>query len=182
MKSKLLHLLIPALKGRQRWWHRLFDILIYASTLIILLGSLLAFLLDDSWKIFTYTAYSFEENYSAAEGKEVDCSFSYSFSSIRCGDIKNSTEFMETYTKARGTYDILVGTRNDGYTDDDAIRFVKNIEDVKVKKVTSLVYPRLLMLLAIIIGATLGWFIFWKTIIYRIVLYIVYGKNIKEVS
>lgn len=57
------------------------------------------------------------------------------------------------------------------------ISFLESIWGTKAKEVTAIIYPVLLQNLLYVILSISCWFIFWESIIYRTVLYIIYGKK-----
>lgn len=214
--KKLLKLsLFRRQETKDKWWHRLALVLIYGSTIVgaIFLGSLLVTEEADNWARYSYTAYSFEEGYPTAKGREMDCKFSATslgdlplvFS--HCGDLSTGSEFLEKYFRARGTYDRLVELRKGpenlvkldltalkrnyipiaerpGYkrTKSDIeimVQLVKSgeLEDVKVKRVMSFEYATFLGNWSLYLLLVFGWLIFWESIVYRTLLYVVYGKK-----
>ena len=57
------------------------------------------------------------------------------------------------------------------------VSFLESILETKAKEVTTIIYPALLLSLLCIILATFFWFIFWGSIVYRTILYIIYGNK-----
>lgn len=144
----------------------------FSYTEVPLLGAIfLATLLiseeGEYWVNESYTAYSFEQGYENAEGKETDCKFSVFESSsgrlaplsmFRCGDLDSDTGFLGKYTKARGTYNQLeelrlpknssglyipVADRQGKKTDNEImVELIQSgeLDNVKVKRATSFEY------------------------------------------
>ena len=189
LEEKFFNLIIVSRPGLgRRWWHRLANVLICGSTIIIL--ALLIFIFvnsDSSWKKYDYVAYSFESNYKTINGQEENCSFSaydYLSPSIYCGDIKNSTEFLNKYTLARGTYEKLTLARSDKVDDDRLMTALINegdLKDVKTKKTTTILYDALLKYWLVSVLVIVGWFIFWESIIYRTLIYIILGSKANKI-
>lgn len=105
--GKLLRILIVHRQGlADRWWHRLANVLIYGSTLIVVAfsGYLIFSSNGHGWKTYAIAAYSFESNYASAKGREIDCYFSDDLS-IECGYKLRVTpsDFLTRYFKAGGT-------------------------------------------------------------------------------
>lgn len=214
MKKLLNLLLVRRLETKDKWWHRLALVLIYGSTIIvaIFLAILLISEEGEYWVSESYTAYSFEQGYEIADGKEIDCKFSVFESSsgrlspisiFRCGDLTSDTEFLNRYVQARGTSERLQELRGDqGITELDFSAFKKNyvpvaersktqsddeimveliqsgeLNDVKVKRALSFDYISFGGNWGVYLLLILGWLVFWESIVYRTILFIVYGKK-----
>jgi len=235
--KKFLNLLIvnrPELAGR--WWHRMANVLIYGSTIVVLiLGITVICLSCSSWTILRYTSYSFEPNYSSASGKEVSCYFypSFDFSGtesslstgnpiIDCGDISSSQELLEKIPVSEdpkpeilplsyftqmygnkiasttgldeefhGSYVQAILAQALRNTDGSIVtpnEFVNQqinygtshsdwINNIKVKERTFTLWNILVADIFHVLITTLIWFIFWESIIYRALIYIIYGKR-----
>lgn len=216
--GKLLKLIfIRRQETKDKWWHRLALVLIYGSTIVgaIFLGILLVTEESDNWAKYSYTAYSFEEGYLTAKGKEIDCKFPVTSLGnlplifFHCGDLSTGSEFLEKYFRARGTYDRLVELRKGpenlvkldltalkrnyvpvaerpGYegTKSDIEIMVELIQsgemdDVKVKRIMSFEYATFLGNWSLYLLLVFGWLIFWESIVYRTLLYVVFGRQNK---
>lgn len=117
-------LLVRRPETKNKWWHRLALVLIYGSTIVITIFFAVRIISDgiENYLSVSYTAYSFEQGYENATGKEIDCKFSV-FDSIsdrvppltvfRCGDLTLKTEFLDRYAQARGTFEHLQEIRGD---------------------------------------------------------------------
>jgi hypothetical protein len=181
----------------KKWWHRLANVLIYGSTIFIFILSCCIgfFHLDQNfgntnWKIYSYT-YSFESDYSQAKGEEFSCNYSSSgYQTIICGDAET---LLTRYAKANGTYDQLIqktSQSGEGYISDFMTYYqllsesVKNgsfPSQIKMKREPVVLYNILsedvLIGLLFTILFILLWFIFWESIVYRLIVYIILGKK-----
>lgn len=168
---------------RKKWWHRLANVLIYGST--ILLGIVISYLFftegADGWRKYSYVAYSFEPNYESAKGKEMDCLFissRYSKPFIRCGDIKDSTDFLTRDAASKGK-DFAKWKLDHPDISDDSIMngYIESgdLENIKVKRTTTIQHVTIFRDFGIAVLIILGWFIVWESIIYRALVYIIYG-------
>lgn len=168
-----------------KWWHRLASVFIFGSTVAILVVYLFLFFSDEiNWKKNIYTAYSFESNYDKAKGEEQNCSFvtlSSGFISIVCGDIFNASDFLTRHSKAKGTYEELQQLKTDKNIDEEKILRggIKNgdFNNIKVKKDTIVLYKDLFIFLSLLLLILFFWFVFWESIIYRTIIYIIYGRK-----
>lgn len=169
---------------KQKWWHRLLKVLIYGSTIILALFIAGLVYGDSSWKHYQYT-YSFEANYANASGVEENCRFityttSYLSPTIDCGEYWSSTDFLNKFTSARGTLDQLNESRKTGNLTDEqlmagAIKLGK-FYGITVKKETIVLYGDLLQNIFWLLVVVFAWFVFWQSIVYRIILYVIYGR------
>ena len=188
MKEKIKTILIPWREHLERkWWHRFVNVFIYGSTTIVIIIAMIIPLTDKVGWEYKYTSYSFEPGYSMASGRVVDCKFyayDYTGPSIDCGDISKSTDFLTRYTKAKGTpgtidlsYDTFQKVRLGLKATDDQIlnAGIKEgkFDGIKVKRETNILYGNLIKYFFIALLIILSWFIFWESIVYRIILYIV---------
>ncbi len=74
MKKLFNILLVRRTEVENKWWHRLISVVIYGSTILVAISAITLFVLkSEMWKKYSYTAFSFEDNYSTAQGKEVRC-------------------------------------------------------------------------------------------------------------
>lgn len=180
---KFLELLIVQKPGlNEHWWHRLANILIYGSTILLAILVLGIAYNDPSWKLHQYT-YSFEKDYSAAMGKVEGCSF-YGYdksSTIFCGDLNTASEFLTRYTNARGTYKEYFEQRAKlGYTDEQMLNGANDsgkFDDVQVKDHEIPQLNLLLKQIGLAVLVILAWFIFWQSIVYRAIVYVALGKK-----
>ena len=203
MKKLLKLLLVRRQETNDKWWHRLSLVLIYGSTIVV--AVFLAILLiseeSDYWITQSYTAYSFEQGYENAAGEERGCSFRVSARISQsprflCGDIESNTEFLDRYTKARGTYERLqelrpsdtpnmgiyesAKERAESKTDEEIMAELiqsGELDNIKVKRTTSFKYAPFFGNWGVYILLVLVWLIFWESAVYRTILFIVYGKK-----
>ncbi len=236
LKEKVLNiLLVRRSETNNKWWHRLFTVLLFGSTIIVFLFSIA--LINDgyswsSWITYHPVAFSLEPNYQTAVGKELPCEKTFDFLSdkpltpiIQCNGIAlssleedgyialydladknlekqfgldkyNSTNYCST-TPLTGTQLTTTGTQLtkeqiacfrksiDAEQADPAYAkyqdALKNIAHIKVARDINfgvLLGDILPWLITPVIAVTL-WIIFWSSIVYRSVLYIIFGKKIK---
>ncbi len=184
MKEKIKKFLIPWRENlEKKWWHRLLSVIIYGSTICLAILLFISLFSSSSWKKTVFT-YSFEPNYNMSKGEESICKFNpYDssgnifaniFGPIReCNGINSSKDFLMKYDKYKF---------ND-INKDSADKTVYDMEksgklnDIRVKRSTEIMYEKLFGKIGLAILLVFAWFIFWESIIYRIILYIIYGKN-----
>lgn len=206
MNKFLQMLLVRRPEAKNKWWHRLALVIIYGSTILlaVFLATVLISEEGDRWASYSYTAYSFEKEYPTAKGSEVDCKFSATslgnlppVSIFHCGDLSSDSEFLDKYSRARGTYEELQQMRkeiNANYatqglsgllnranaTDDQIMtRLIQGdeLDNVKVKRTLSVNFASLLENWGLFTLLVLGWVIVWESIVYRTLLFIAYGKK-----
>lgn len=185
MDNKTLQNIINFFKDNRpdlqnRWWHRLANVILYGSSLLLFLSILGLFLLEQPWEITTYH-YSFELDYENIDAFESNCNFlGTSYISVSgCGDIYSADTFLERYTKARGTFSKLEEAYTKGATAQQIIKGLKEnnaLSDIRVKKAISNDYTVFILLFGVLIVAVPVWFIILRNIIYKTILYIVLGK------
>lgn len=228
MRKILRTIFVRRIETKNKWWHRLALVLIYGSTILVAIFLAILILSEEegdnwvSWVSYPYTAYSFEKEYPAAKGYEIDCKFpSNSFDvplvapTVHCGDLSSNTEFLDRYSRARGTYDKLQELRQQmvsnitteyipvkhGYipigqeyipryipvaqrqtatsVDNELLdRLIKNgeLDNIKVKRASSIHYASLLGEWGIYLLLVLAWLLFWESVVYRTVLFVAYGR------
>lgn len=206
MRKIINFLLVRRPETKDKWWHRLALVLIYGSTIVvaIFLAVLLISEEGDYWVSESYTAYSFEQEYATAKGKEVDCKFSATslgdlppVSIFNCGNISSDTEFLEKYARARGTYEKLEENREQinstlasggllgriqraNATDDKImVQLIQNgeLDNIKVKRAVSVDYASFFGNWGVYLLLVLVWFVFWESIAYRTILFVAYGRK-----
>lgn len=216
MKKLLKLLFVRRQETKDKWWHRLALVLIYGSTVVV--GIFLAVLLvseeGEYWVNESYTAYNFEQGYETANGKEMDCKFSASsffdlppVSIFRCGDFSSDSEFLESYFRARDTYErlqevreekspsinlqalggesgkiqwnTLSSIRKNRIDSEIMVELIQSgeLDKVKVKRAVSFEYASFFGSWGLYLLFMLGWLMFWESIVYRTILFIVYGKK-----
>lgn len=195
-----------------RWWHRLANILIYGSTILVtLLGALIIFI-DSSYTKHIFTTYNFEPNYMTSPGEEVDCDFSIEYSpitkSVLCGGTPvDGSDVVTRYNKVMRE---IYGLKNDYCKDDirdssgrlteSSLQCSREKYDIipiesrsgtgglaasnfrlhvllKVKSISSFLYFEFLKDLSTIIMIMVGWYIFWESIVYRAIIYVIFGSK-----
>lgn len=245
IKERLLNiLLVHRPEVENKWWHRLVNVFIFSTTILVAIFAISLFVSNsEMWKTYSYPAFSFENNYSSVQGKEVNCFIDFKPTGVSCGDYAGGkgpyeakypvdlSDFTKRYNRAvkdevgQSTIDkicadgkALQAERDklgiegldpkmsscmsltvdfrpiqiedfpsklnfqrftyDEYLTDKQIGFVGSLWlGIKAKMTTSIIYSILLQNLLYVILAVLGWFIFWESIVYRTILYIIYGKR-----
>lgn len=191
--KKLKNIIFVQREGlEQKWWHRLAQILIWGTTIAVLATTLSIGVFSESFVRYSYSAYSFQPNFVNVQGKAEKCYFkAYGRLSpdIYCGDIDNSTELIgflkqdQSWTNAiDGLYSCDHGGGCIGYfatNDQIANTLIKNgsLDNIFVKKISHVLYGEMVLNIFYSLIATIVWFIFWESIIYRAIIYIVYGKR-----
>lgn len=250
MKKLLNILLVHRTEVENKWWHRLINVLICGSTVLVAIGSFFVVYTSLHWKDYTYNAYDFEKNYASAVGHEVGCKFNETSLSLVCdGDQANALDLIGKYNQIlREKYPVIASycdsskdkltptlneqqlkenldalqqagesvqerqayvdnysKSNDGnytlkrqpLTDHEFqcknFAIIKSTDPsvdlyatysswvlqvgFKAKRTTIILYSTLIKHFLIWMSMILGWFIFWESIIYRTLLYIIYGKK-----
>ena len=175
----------------KKWWHRLSNVLIFGSTVVVVLMSGM-FLLNEQieyWSHVEYVAYSFEPNYLEAKGREVRCLFEVGglrgdskTPTIFCGEYSSSSHFLDDYFKYNDFFDRAKANAA-GMSDDKIMKSLiseKYLADVKVKEKTIIEYGEVFANILFVFSVVVAWFVFWESIFYRAVLYVVYGLNDAE--
>jgi hypothetical protein len=173
-KEKINKIIFPCKNGLEnKWWHRLANVLICISTLIVLAVSSALLLFDyQNQHVYTAISYDFEDNYNEAKGKEVVCENVPMYSSgetvWHCGNyIVDISDIVLRQKEAHPLQKLkAIG--------DVEIKFTRTKLEVKVINDTAIV---MLKNIGYIILITIGWFIFWQSIVYRIFIYIVFGNK-----
>ncbi len=184
MNTKIKKFLIPWREDLdKKWWHRLANIVIYGSTIFVVIFILSLILTGSSWKRINYT-YSFESNYNIISGEESVCKFTKSgfFDPIiNCGNIANPTDFLNKYAEAIRNGNMLIELKAGSkiYNNQllDKLIDAGKFDNIKVKSSYEIIYSRLFRNFGIGVLLIFAWFVFWESIIYRVILYVVYGKN-----
>ncbi len=215
--SKILKLLVPGRKDLSgRWWHRLVNVLIYGTTILVLIVAGVILVSSSwSWLNYSYPAFSFETAYETTSGKVVNCRVRNIDIPIEaeasCGGNKISTsDFIARYNKViRDQFGSQLSTdcgfiRNaDGLLAQAAIKCMREKADLApintdyieghrgdwlkiysttAKENVSIVWGEFFKVFGLSLLMVVGWFIFWMSIIYRAVLYIVFGKQKKVIE
>lgn len=189
---------------QDKWWHRLVNVLIYVSTgVVIVIAATTLFPDKFFWEKYSYTTFSFEPNYSESNGRSIYCEYhDYPDNYFMCGDhslpdiIKRFNKVMrdkygagiectklkqETVgTSAWEWQSVMCEAENsDVYPvhiqghENETKDFYGN---TSVKAIRIIDWGILLNYAGVVSSIALAWFIFWESIVYRILLYIVYGR------
>lgn len=183
--QKLVRLFVVRRAGlRGKWFHRISIVLISASTVLLVYITVVLVVHDTYWHRYSY-AYSFEPGYREAVGKEIECVF-YRFSgegrSVYCGDIADTTEFLNRYMKGQGTLEQLSQLRARSGSSDEAI-LVDLINEggannIETKRRTHVVWTKLLQELLLVGLIVLAWVLFWVSMVYRGAVYVLYRRKL----
>jgi hypothetical protein len=190
-----------------RWWHRLIKVLIYGSTILILVFSISTFFDNiDSWNNpDPKYIYSFEPGYEEAFGFSKPCTFlpenSEEHISIKCGYIDESVsknpvhflpDFLDKYSKSISyREEFLTETKPDCSKSKDIFckyRYLsvnynllneKILEGkfVSIEAKSVFVLSILLINIFLMIFIPLAWFLVLKFVAYGAFVYIVLGKK-----
>lgn len=233
MKKLLRLLLVRQPEGENKWWHRLARVVIYGSTIVVSVFAVIIFLYNsETWKKYSYNAFSFEDNYSIAKGVEVDCTTQVKPFNAYCnGDALDTSDLVKKYNSmvrkhlSSNTIDQICPTvidmerpepggrrltpkdiscitiqgnfvpisAEDFYVEsggetiydphltDDQAGYLNGIWGkllfLKAKRTIHIVYPVFFKNLSYLLLAVTGWFIFWESIVYKTLLYIIFGKK-----
>jgi len=197
---KLARIFIVQRSGLEHhWWHRLANVLIYASAIVV--ATIIAGLIisdSSSWKKNIYT-YSFESNYETAKGVESNCSFTandigiYDFPSIDCGgNLYLPSSFIKRYAASEKDFKSIIAALlnqgllhpsetniSDGKTINALIRG-KYLENISLKNDVQILFGKLIKQILLGLFVTFVWFVFLESIIYRAFIYIVLGRGESE--
>lgn len=216
--KKVRNFLIPYIEGiENNWWHRLVNVLIYGSTILILILFSIGFFVEkDNWIKTTPKIFSFEDGYSSTSGKEFECEYKNGISSaipeISCEEISldgiNVVErYNETIRKRFNlkSFECIEQKNENGKYSEESLRCLREyinfipvtadpvsvsadnigveishmrfIRGFSVKINTEIIYLKFFEDIFLILAIVAGWFIFWQSIIYRTILYVIYGKK-----
>ena len=242
-------LLVRRTELENKWWHRLANVLIFGSTIVVAIFAIALFVSNsEMWKQYSYPAFNFEDNYSTAKGKEVNCAIHFKPTSVSCGEyaggkgpyeakynVVDPSDYTKRYNAVirnkigQNTIDkicadgralqaerdklgiegldqkmvscirlasdvapIQIGDfpsklnyqrlTYDEYLTNEQIGFVGSLPrrlglGIEAKMTTSIVYSVFLTNILYIILAVIAWVIFWESIIYRTILFIIYGRT-----
>ncbi len=202
-----------------KWWHRLSQVLVFGSGIIVFIISILFsldYLGNHRYVAYHPTAFSLEPNYERAKGKEFRCEETLNFSGeerfiIKCEGIAISPEASKRYQilynvadkdleKQFGLdkYDATHCSNSEKFTTeamdciwqavedkqadaayDEYLEAQKNIARIKVVKDIHYKYilSDVCMFLLVPIVSFIAWILLWNSVIYRVILYIIYGKK-----
>jgi hypothetical protein len=229
-KEKILNiLLVRRPETENKWWDRLFSILLYGSAIIV---AILAFFIVFSESNYTWIShpvtFSLEQDYQSVIGKEVVCketvdTFSESNrlsfiiecpnADISYGDEQRYQNLYKTADKnlqkqyGLDKYDLSTCSAPTGSSSSSGLApseitcirtiFANEEADpnyasyqnalaalLKAKVATDIHYgvivSDILLWLLIIIITFLVWVVFWNSMVYRAILYVIYGKKITK--
>ena len=214
-----------------KWWNRLFNVLLLGSTIVIFVLSLsvIGITYDNSWVTYS-VKFSFEPDYNDATGTEIDCKNSLGF--LECEGVDSALyqkQYSDLYDKSvislqkqfgidKYDYDNCPHTayqkpinvlfdkisgknttadyppqlidcvnklNSDMKADPSYSQYTDSIKTLGTKtsiRLTKIIhYPIIIIDVALWIFipliAVLIWIVFWSSIIYRSILYIIFGKN-----
>jgi hypothetical protein len=219
-------LLLPSRpQTKDKWWHRLFHVLLFGTGLMLYLVTLLGLIGSylDKFIIYKPTAFALENSYDKARGEVFSCDLDldraelYEGKSFRdipriisCSGVEVSREEGLRYgvlyeTERRKLYDDFglneqgddcptirnssgelsketINCTRKAYSEEMADpayqRYENALESIKhIKAVKSLNVEALALLVFVPFLALFAWLLFWSAIIYRSILYIVFGKQ-----
>lgn len=223
IKAKILGiLLVNRLETHNKWWHRLFGVVLGGSSIIVLIFAL-SLVINDSklnWVTYDPTAFSLEQNYQQAVGKEFSCKHDLDFYSypiktiIKCDGVELSSSdakhYGELYDSADkdlrmqyglDKYSDSCGTANqqsplsqeqiscirtsisNEQADSSYSRYENDLQKLPLKlKVArnihmGFIWGDIASWVIIPILSVLVWVIFWNSIIYRSILYVIFGNK-----
>jgi hypothetical protein len=225
MKKLLNFLLVRRTETENKWWHRLFSVLLFGSALVVLVFAVLLNVdsSDHTWVTYKPVAFSLEQNYQQANGKELPCNWSFDTtraanepikSVIECKDVEipltDARTYGALYDTARKNLETQYGLdkystancpKSTGETklspeqiscirkvfaDEEADpaypqyqEALKNLAHIKVMRDTNfgLMLTDIGLWVVVPILAAILWIIFWSAVVYRSILYIIFGKK-----
>lgn len=221
MKKLLNFLLVRRPETENKWWHRLFSVLLFGSALFVLIFAVLLNVdsSDHTWVTYKPVAFSLEQNYQEATGKELSCERTLNFSGeerliIKCEGVdispQDANRYKELYDIAENNLEKQFGldkyniakcskSRINGKLSPEEISCVrenldawqadpqypkyqealKNIAHIKVTRNTDfgLMLTDIGLWVVVPVLVTILWIIFWSAVVYRSILYIIFGKK-----
>lgn len=181
------NIIFPQIEGlEKKWWHRLANVLICMSTIIILAISSISLCQDQH--AYPVISYDFEHNYNQAKGREVICEnlpYLSNQDMWHCGDyVVDVSDIALRYKESfysNNSNTILDSSK--GYTLEElkamgAVELKSTAIKLKAKIADNAVIV-IFKNIGYLILITFGWFVLWESIIYRVFLYIVYGNKKK---
>lgn len=200
-------------ESENKWWNRLFTVLVIASTIVVLLITGVIFYPNKYyWKKYEFTSFSFEPKYPEAKGESVYCEYKgFEDNYFVCGeyvptditkrfngvmkekyslpDVPESCLELNTINQSGLLYRLQSSFCESEKQGKYAV-YIKEHEDerknfyaeTRAKIVTTIVWGILLKYIGLVLAITVGWFIFWESITYRTVLYIIFGSRKNQKS
>lgn len=221
MKKLLNFILVNREEVKNKWWHRLFIVLLLASAIILFVSVFFSTVNDNNhvWLTYHPVAFSLEPNYQQANGKELSCDYDISAfihgEGLKCDGVilseADSKRYTALYSLAEKNLDKHYGF--DKYFDTSACRAsapadkisdcefdivmkgskaeqedpsyaqyqidLKNLAHIKVARDVNflIMFKDIALWLIIPIIILFLWVILWGSIVYRSILYIIYGKQ-----
>lgn len=232
--KKILNILLGLLivhraEIKNKWWHRLFVVLLLGSSIAVLVSYVVIAVVsfNHAWVSYRPIAFSLEPNYQQAKGKEFSCRndlHAYKISmtepningwGIVCDGVTlsefDSKRYAKLWSSARQDLENQFGLDKYKYIECPSVHggyipvinrlhcgasFLldekladpaypafevaeKNLAHIKVTRDINfgLMLTDIVLWLIIPLAVLLLWVIFWSSVIYRAVLYVVFGKN-----
>lgn len=221
MKKILNFLLVRRPEVENKWWDRLFKVLLFGSSILLFIA-VLGGIVSEKRQWITYESpymFSLEPNYHEFVGKEFSCESSLNTSNsedvehpvvVKCEDVNISyadsiryeelereevnkiyKEFgfdkyswddcpVDTTKNRMNCIKEKVAAERADTSYSDYMATVKKIPlNVKVARNVhfSVIFVDIIFWLVVSIVSVLLWIIFWSSIIYRSILYIIFGKK-----
>jgi len=168
----------------KRWWHRLVKVSVITSSILILIFGFVIFW--ESWKEYDFV-YSFQpdyEDYKNIEGIVKRCEFDTHgglFFTLVCGEFSWDEEsFLDLYASYSELEEVVKKAKNEGYSSEEILISLnenEKLNDIKSKRIEKRNYLGCMRNIFIVLGVALGWFVILWFVIYRIVLYIIFGEK-----
>jgi len=229
MKKIINFLLVKRPETENKWWHRLFTVILFGSAIVLFISIILltADIYKHAWFTHRITAFSLESNYQQAEGQEFPCNWSIDTtradnepikSVIKCKGVEIPLTDARTYgalydtagenlrmqyglDKYNGACSNLPQNPSGKGLSKEEITCLNEMQDVmqtdptyneyqnasenlakikiKVSENTNLVtiFSDIFVWLTIPILVIITWIIFWSAIVYRTLLYVIFGKK-----
>jgi hypothetical protein len=225
IKEKILNMLfVRRSEAKDRWWNRLFVVLLLGSGIVVFVLSVFIMIIGHNHNWITYhpVAFSLEQNYQQAKGKEFACNWSFDTSRsanepvqsiIECKGVEiplneariygnlydtaiNNLEIKYGLDKYFDTstcppsnnkisdceFDLIVKGSESEQTDPSYKQYQTDLKNLaRIKAVRSIdfgyIFEDVVFWLLIPIFILALWIVFWSSLIYRTVLYIIFGKE-----
>ncbi len=198
-KEKIKSLLFPisfrnSYEGK--WWHRLALVLIGGTTVLIFILGIVIWTDSYGSPISFYKelqGFSFETNYKELRGKDYSCYYipktGYYGGEVYCGanEIYDKEDLFKKYTAQNIApqyeivrSEIITKVREGKIKTDNEIWssiLSNNSEGAQIRAKFKNIPMYFFHDVYLIPLATLGWFIFWASIIYRAILYVIFGNK-----
>jgi hypothetical protein len=219
IKKIMNSVLVNRPETENKWWDRLFKVVLYSSGILVVALSFIPFFSNnyEAWVTHDPTAFSLESNYQMAKGKELPCKSTFNFDRTSSSDaliiqcegadvsLADSLRYQTLYKtvdenlrKQYGLdkYDITKCSSSSGVdrlicggkivkeeqADSAYPAYQNSLKDLARIKVATNVHFRSIFtdlgswILAPVIIFIL-WVLFWNSLIYRAILYIIFGNK-----